>query len=285
MKSEVTEKEETIKMKTAKLGALFVVFVMAFTAVAASYAHWEETITIDGIMKTDNIDVYFEEGCWNTNDPQYDANKHDIDPTGVRTDPNSCGFWDETGWHGDADVTPERRDKDVGWCDLSLGKNDNFLKIEIGDAYPCYYAHPQFCIRNRGSCPVQVYGVQLLEVSEGNHKITLDRPITLEVCTTWYVKVYKDDAGEWAAKVRKDVNNPDDYDFSIHLTGDDLTPGTQLDPISWDSEETWHIDCDYYVGRLYGDLNIHFENGCEQLTKYDFQIAITFYNWPELPEP
>jgi len=272
----------------AKIGAIFLVSVMAFAAIGAAYAHWEETIYIDGIMKTDNIDVYFEEGCMKTNDEPYDPT-YGTPPFELRADPNSCGDWDENGdWHGDADVTPERRDKDVGWCDLELGKNDNYLKVLIGDAYPCYYAHPRFCIKNRGSCPVQVQGVQLLEVSEGNHKVTLDRPITLEVCTTWYIKVYKDDSGTdpvWKAVVKKNVNNPDDYDFSIHLTGKDMTPGTQLDPITWDSEETWHIDCEKYVGELYGDLCIHFENGCEQLTKYDFKIGITFYNWPELPYP
>lgn len=271
-------------MKTAKLGAIFVIAVMCFTAIGAAYAHWEETIYVKGKMKTDNIDVYFERDCMDTNDPKYDEIEG-IPVLALRQDPNSCGEWDENGdWQG------ERREKDVGWCELSVDNKENQLTIEIGDAYPCYYAHPRFCIRNRGSCPVQVYGVQLLEVSEGNNVIILDKPITLEVCTTWYVKVYFEETdpqgspgvGEWKAKIKPNVNNPQDYDFSIHLTGEDMAPGTQLDPTSWAVDETWHMDCDDYTMSLYGDLCIHFENGCEQLTKYDFKIGITFWNWPEV---
>lgn len=275
-------------MKNAKLGAIFVIAVMALAGIGAAYAHWEDTIYVEGKMKTDDIDVYFEGDCTDTNDPKYNEETK-LPEFPLRADPNSCGYWDENGdWHGDEGVEPERRDKDVGWCELSVDCSENTLTIKIGDAYPCYYAHPRFCIRNRGSCPVQVYGVQLLEVSEGNHVITLDRPITLEVCTTWYVKIYYEEGdpagqpGEWKAKVRANVNNPWDYDFSLHLTGDDMAPGTQLDPTAWAYEETWHMDCDDYTMSLYGDLNIHFENGCEQKTKYDFKIGITFWNWPEV---
>ena len=274
-------------MKTAKLGVIFIAAIFALTALGAAYAHWEETIKIEGFMTTDNIDVYFDTGCWRTNDPQYDPDYPNLYPLGVRQDPADCGYWKAGIWYGN--LNPERRDKDVGWCDLALGvdadenPNDNHLIIEIGDAYPCYYAHPQFCIKNRGSCPVQVYGVQLLEVSEGNHKITLDEPLDLVVCKTYYVEIYKFE-GAWTARVVPAAAgvNPDNFDYSIHLTGTDMAPGTQLDPTSWHSGETWHMDCNKYVGALYGDLCIHFENSCKQLTKYDFEIGITFYNWPEV---
>ena len=269
-------------MKTAKIGALFLVAVMALTAIGAAYAHWEETLKIEGIMTTDNIDVYFDEDCTFTNDP-YDGDWEEIADTDI------CGKWvlgaNGYEWEG------ARRNKNVGWCNVSVDPtDDNILNIEIQHAYPCYYCHPLFCIKNRGSVPVQVYSVQLLEVSEGRHKITID-PVDLVPCTIYYVEIYKDPdpAISWTARVVPAGSGvePDNFDFSIHLTGDQWAQGTQLDPDYWTiGDDPQHLPCGVpIVGAIYGDLNIHFENSCKQLTDYDFQIAVTFYNWPELPEP
>ena len=47
-------------MKTAKLGALFLVSLMALAGVGAGYAAWTDTITIDGTVNTGKVDVVIE---------------------------------------------------------------------------------------------------------------------------------------------------------------------------------------------------------------------------------
>jgi hypothetical protein len=270
-------------MKTAKIGAIFLVSVMAFAAIGASLAHWEETIYVKGDIMTDNIDVYFDWRCTFTNDP-FEGEWGQI------ADADGCGEWvfvkgEGYQWRG------ERRGKNVGYCDVFPGNDDNELTIEIRDAYPCYYAHPLFCIKNRGSCPVQVYGVQLLEVSEGKRKIAVDPPMTLVPCHVYYIEVFKDENKEWTYRIVRDDDDPkpdpDEFDFSLHLTGDQWAQGTQLDPDYWSGgDEPPHVPCGQeIVYAIYGDLCIHMENSCEQLQHYDFKIGITFFNWPELPEP
>jgi len=279
IKAEVTEKEEMIKMKTAKLGALFVVFVMAFTAVAASYAHWEETLTISGIMTTDDIDPYFF--CEKTNDPAGE---------GFNPDPDGCGEWLADGWHG------SYRNKDVGSCaiafayDQAAGAYDNNkLVITINDAYPCYYAHPAFCIGNGGSCPVHLKEVAIKELSfgwydeDGNEVIVYrDVDIDLKVCKYYFVDWYLDGDNIWQVKVEKynNGNARPEYDFFIHPTGDILVC-TQLDPNTWVADDGHLAPGEIPDTCIDGDLCIHFENGCRQSHIYDFTIELLFYNWPE----
>ena len=44
-------------MKTAKLGALFLVSIMALAGTSAAYAMWSETLYIDGYVETGELDV------------------------------------------------------------------------------------------------------------------------------------------------------------------------------------------------------------------------------------
>jgi len=254
----------------AKIGAIFLVSVMAFAALGAAYAHWEETLTITGVMETDDIDPYFH--CIESND---------VD----NWDPNECGYWDLVdGWQG------VRRDKDVGSCTVQMGATTNEMEIDITDAYPCYYAHPKFCISNAGSCPVLIHGLMLTKLSfewtdpETGEVVDKDWDVNIPLAdadlNTWsYVDIIKGADG-WKVKVKQDVGKPEDYDFALKLTGD-LIVDTQLDPIDWDGYEEDYMENPLdYTDILYGDLCIHFENGCRQEATYDFTIGIVFYNWP-----
>ena len=211
-------------MKTTKIGVLFVVFVMAFTAVAASYAHWEETLTISGVMTTDDINPGFY--CEDSND----------DPTDglPQCDPTACGYWDETRiWRGD------RRDKDVGSATISSSPDKNSLSIIINDAYPCYYAHLFWCVNNYGSCPVVIHSVKLTKLSfiwtnpeTGNHiDVEWDVDQNLVVGKYYFVKVYYEAGVGWQVQVDKynNGNARPEYDFYITPTGT-WTIDTQIDP-------------------------------------------------------
>ncbi len=249
----------------AKIGVFFIVAVISFAAIGASVAHWEETLTISGVMTTDDIDPYFYSALSN-DDPDSSLD--------FQLDPDECGYYGPMGWEG------ERRDKNVGSCDVSY--DDYNLNIDIKDAYPCYYAHPNFQIRNRGSAPVLVHAIQLLKVSYGGDDIPVG-PIDIMPGQVWGVNIWTNTDGKLRANVHQDVDNKNDH-FSFMLTGDDLIINKQLDPESWRQEGTIadHMENpSEYTDMLFGDLCIHFENGCEQSVEYDLEIGINFYNWPE----
>ena len=269
-------------MKTAKIGVVFLASVMAFAAIGASLAHWEETLTISGVMTTDDIDPKFE--CQRSNDPW------DLDGQNGRDlslDPVDCGYWDGGSWQ--SDQTPERRDKDVGYMNCVVVNEGKGINIIIGDAYPCYYSHAFWCVTNYGSCPVLIHSVQLTKVSIQTDQdddntyteITLDSPVNLLADTTYYVDYIQDsNTGEWSVVVDPEVNNPGDYDYSIMPTGQ-FGIDTQLDPHIWGTGTGHMQDPTQYEDELEQDMCIHFENGCRQSFKYDFHIDLVFYNWPE----
>ena len=155
------------------------------------------------------------------------------------------------------------------------------IDITIGDAYPCYYSHAFWCVENYGSCPVLIHSVKLTKVSEAGNVVDVDIDLVADG-TIYYVKVWEKSEGVWKAKVDTNVANPEAYDFSIMPTGD-MTIDTQLDPNCWESG-AGRIDPnsgEVYDDELEQDLCIHFENGCEQSTTYDFTIELCFFNWPE----
>ena len=43
-------------MKSAKLGAMFLISVLALAGIGMGYAAWTDTITIDGTINTGNVD-------------------------------------------------------------------------------------------------------------------------------------------------------------------------------------------------------------------------------------
>ena len=260
-------------MKTAKLGAIFVIAVMALTALGAAYAHWEETLTIDGIMTTDDIDVAFY--CEDSNDWEDD----------YTMDPTDCGEWINRQWEG------QRREKNVGYMNVDIpADNNQILNIDVGDAYPCYYAHAFWCVINYGSVPVLIHSIKLTELSfdwtdeDGTViGVVWDVDIDLTADTKYYVDVYFDgDSWEVIVSVGP-VADPDLYDFFLMPTGE-FSIDTQLDPDAWSSSPSQHMTGEY-TGELEQDLCIHFENGCRQEADYDFTIEIVYYNWPEFVNP
>ena len=47
-------------MKTAKLGAIFMISIMALAGIGAGYAAWTDVITIKGTVNTGTVDVVIE---------------------------------------------------------------------------------------------------------------------------------------------------------------------------------------------------------------------------------
>jgi len=276
-----------IGFKPAKLGSMFLIAVMAFAAIGAGYAHWQETIYITGVMTTDDINPIFAN--YVSNDDPGSEFEQQLDPTG-------CGEWfydeDDDAWSWSEDG---RRDKNVGTTDITTSNNDQTLNINIEDAYPCYYSHVAYMIRNTGSCPVLIHeplvlkelSIQLKPNKPGTYQSIPIKNKKLNIGTTYYVDIYlHEESQTWKARiVEGPVNNEAKFDFSIMLTGSENVHliNYQLDPWSWRDNPGIHIENpdENYNDQIPGDLCIHFENGCMQNVVYDFKFGMTFWNWPE----
>ena len=258
-------------MKPAKVGALFLVAVMAMAAVGASYAHWQDILVIKGDITMDDMDVRFVN--YETSDPFDTDGQEGRDQ---HLDPSDCSY------------DGVLRNKDIGYTKLST-PNPQTLNIEIGDAYPCYYSHIKWQLENHGSVPalLQHRGYLLQELSADGTIIDIE-DIELRIGHSYsvlYTWVEGDPDGYYEVTIDVDVDPCDLYlyDFTLTPTGDDLLINTQLDPIAWDTLEKQQLHMESYgdyLGVINSDLCIHFENGCMEDATYDFKICTTWYNWP-----
>jgi len=256
-----------------KIATLCLVLVLVLGATGVGFAKWSETLKIEGVVETGEVDVQLSQ-C--TNDPG---------PDGIGTgdvysgsfDPKEMGSWMYAPGTCTSEWTGERYDKNVGSINCVLVEDEarktdpnddgpNVIQVTITNAYPSYYGNLAFDIENIGTVPVKVESIQLLEVSEGEMTIQLEPIVDLIACETWFVSI-DEEAG--TCLVDNEVDNPDDYEFSIHLST--IEVGTQIDPTPENDQV------------IYGDICVHVEQAAEELETYDFQVAIVCSQWNEVP--
>jgi hypothetical protein len=267
-------------MKPTRIGPLFMISIMVLATVGVSYAHWEETLYVSGIMYTDDIHPFFRNPI--SNDPC-------VEPE-LWLDPWEWGEWPYPSVNPD-DWIGDRKNKDVGCTEIIIqpDSEDTELGITVWDAYPCYFSHVYWEIVNDGSVPVNLVSYKLVNLSlvvdlDGDQDPDVDIVIPknrdLVIGTEYYIKW--NDAGD-SVWIHEGVpNNPDNFDFAIMPTGD-FALGDQLDPNYWENDGLPHFapgTDGHYV--FHADLGIHFLNGCWQNATYDFDLEMVFYNWPEL---
>ena len=256
-----------------KIATLCLALVLVLGAMGIGYAKWSETLKVEGVVETGEVDVQLSQ-C--TNDPS---------PNGMVSgdvyvgslDPAEMGTWEYSPETCQSTWSGLRYDKNVGAIDCELIEDEarktdpnddgpNVIQVTITNAYPSYHGNLAFDIENIGTVPVKVESIQLLEVSEGEMVIELEPPVDLIACNTWYVSI-DEDMG--TCVVEEEVDDPDDYEFSIHLST--LEVGTQIDP----TPENDMV--------IYGDICVHVEQAAEELETYDFQVGIVCSQWNEVP--
>jgi len=236
-----------------KIGLICLALILALGALGIGYAMWEETLTIDGVVYTGNVDVEFSQY---SNDPP----PHGTCAGGIYADPldpKVCGSWTIPGvnglepweyWSGD------RWDKNVASTNCTLDVNS--LSIEIDNGYPSYWGSVLFDIDNVGTIPVAVISCNLTDVSG----YTIPGGMELDAGERYYVDV---DTATPTVHTGT-VAAGDDFSFMIDEYNDDFT---QIDPGD--------------VG--YGWICIHVEQDAAQnnTTDYTFTIEIVVCNWNE----
>ena len=136
----------------SKMTALFAILMIALMAAGVTYACWKETLTINGVVNTGDLDV---EWSWAyTNDPEgsNDPGLMNVETTTVTVGDYSdtyaasgdYGFYDKDVANAAVEITQEYQEP-----------NDK-LTITIENAYPSYAPHIWFAVDNIGDIPVNM---------------------------------------------------------------------------------------------------------------------------------
>ncbi len=243
-----------------KIGILALALVMALGALGVGYAHWTDTLTIDGNIDNGWVDVNFASQLDN------DASDNDPNVAGEWRFPSGATPW----WNG------TREDKNVAsttstfvdWIGPWAADNatGNSATISIASGYPSYWGSVLWDIENNGNIPVELWKVNLTAVNGPGDAWGAGRfPIALLIGTRYYVDA--DTPGHIHAEP---LDDGDDFSFilSAHNT-------EQLDPYT----SAWGLPKGYL------DITVHVEQDSQMKTRYEFTIEYVFANWNEVPTP
>lgn len=130
------------KSKTA-LPAIVAIALIVLAIAGFAYAHWSETLWLNGTVKTGNMCAEFEFNMHSQKDPfgPYNDYTCDVNFTNIHQINKNVGH---------TNITYVDTDND--------GCNDT-LKIDMGNVYPCYYEHIGFWIHNCGTIPWKIWRV------------------------------------------------------------------------------------------------------------------------------
>jgi hypothetical protein len=258
-------------MKTAKLGAIFMVSVVGLAFVGAGYAHW-----YDGVYVYVTADMgYFGIGfvSQRTNDPyslfntQYpygpDTNHSlakNLDPDQPDSRPRNCS----------EDLPPHpTRPKDYAWtrCWLSGRKywhdgtlmyhdNDSMFDtiiVQLGNVYPNYAPNLYFEIANAGTLAADIAGHWLIEGPPGVYPNISSTWINMSKCTMYAFDLTGDNLSDI------------EIGFFMNFTPTNPNQPQQIDPC-----QQLEYGLSFHILQPYPECTT---------TTFKFKIRALNYNW------
>lgn len=163
-------------MKTAKIGAMFLVSIIALAGIGAGYAAWTDTIYIQGTVNTGSVEWHFTEysGTWVYKVPEGVPGADDPDgEIAVRH------YTYPAGWNGPLMVN--------GWIPVAharayQGEDDHHAIVEFVNIFPCIDFEADATITYTGSVPGKINNI-LFDDSWGDtaDEIAIDQYTTLTV--------------------------------------------------------------------------------------------------------
>ena len=177
-----------------KMAAIFGVLIIGLAVMAASYAYWTETLSVSGSVGTGELDAKFTNAFTDDDGTVNNAEK-DAGDTGL--DPKECG------------PNPARYDYDVANSTANIEDDPHIATITVANSYPDYNTTAWFDIKNTGSIPVKISGVNFANVSDKLEVKTVVDPTgtTLEPGETTQLGV--------CVHVKPDAEEGATYTFSI----------------------------------------------------------------------
>jgi len=229
-----------------KIAIVFLVLVAVLASLGIGYAMWDKTLDINGTVVTGEVNAEFTDAYTDDDGVMNDADHDGTDGVDVG-DPDASG------------KNVPRKDKNVGSSSAEVGADPQTASVTVRNAYPCYFTTAFFGIHNSGSIPVKVQAV--LEHCNVDHWVSWDGGATWVrmPASTWYpimpctIKLI-------------DFNNDGKADLAIHIT--QIKIGQQLEP----SQTIWM------------DVDIHVEQGADELATYTFDERVLLVQWNEYEE-
>jgi hypothetical protein len=265
-------------MKAAKLGAIFMVAVMALAGVGVAYSHWVDEIDIEVTASMGRLGFGFVEQYTNDPGPTYELGELFPDPEGLLegyldpdcpTESRACA----------TDYPPYDPGKNVAnttcvmteekyWHDGTLMEHEyapgqfetcyDLITVTLHNVYPNYAPNLYFYIANAGCVPVDILGHWLIDdgIPGNGFADGIDFP------ATWF---YMELGTVYRIDLNDDVNNEPDIEMCLFRDAAD----PQLDPCDRD---------------LYG-VGFHILQPYPQCTTLNFELKLygVQWNWPVIP--
>jgi hypothetical protein len=151
------------RSRTLPVGGLIMILVLALASLGVGYGLWFKTLTVEGIVRTGDVNAEFVT-AFTDDDNKVDDAEFDSQDTGdcpISVNGKTSCDPAETGRDPKAHY-----DKDVSECFARLTDNDEqpgnqSAEIEITNGYPSYHCTGWFKIRNNGTVPVKIVGATI----------------------------------------------------------------------------------------------------------------------------
>jgi hypothetical protein len=239
-------------MKPAKLGAIFMVSVMALAGLGAAYAHWVDEINIEVTADMGRLGFGFVEQDTNDPGPNYEdpdgelfptdpsEGTYDPDcPTEFRTDPciaydpydtpknvasTNCEMLNEKYWH---DGTLMEHELDDGTFETCY----DLIEVVLNNTYPNYAPNLYFWLANAGCVPIDILGFWLVDDNIPGNGVAdgINEPSTwffMELGMMYKIDLYDDGINEpviemglcrYAEDEQLDPCDRDKYGVGFHI--------------------------------------------------------------------
>ena len=236
-------------MRMKKIGLLGLALVLALALTGAGFAHWSDTVKIEGTAEMGSLTFGFTE---------------------------IVGEWDYEDWLVYYNITaPPPKEVGSGNCTLSVAERDNhtektvykLLTFNVTGAYPQYWAINKFTLVNAGTIPLCVHNVT----------VTLPAGVTLSQSTE-----YPD--AMWDVM---DADGKVVYNIWLYKEPVNYGPGWAIDP-PWEfpgavGTETGvrKLVCNQIdpCNALLTEICVDFKQDAEECHTYTFEIEIEAIQW------
>jgi hypothetical protein len=184
-KTEVKKKEEK-GMKTAKVGAIFLISVLALAGIGVGYSAWTDTIYVQGIVNTGTVGWHFSDysGTWVYKDL---IEEDEIIVTTPYPDPDGDGYVDTNGDQIDDALL-------ISWAFAEQAADDHHAIVEFANLFPCIDFIADVEITYTGSVPgkLNLIGFTDSWASDPNEE-SYDDEVLIDQYTTIEITVYDDE--------------------------------------------------------------------------------------------
>lgn len=266
---------------TKKRGILLVALALVLATASVVYAHWTDTLEVDAVINTGDIDVIWQE--YGTDDDGLDNTAFFTASTGSVADSatdDGLGT-DYDAWVGTSSDDPlnmirctggvcnylggaiDRYTKDVARCEVTASNEGKTLTATITDAYPSYHCSIFAQLSNEGTVPVKAAGFTLNTPVGGTLAYAGLEWVEATAGTTAWCNL-----PENAGKCPMGIFVGDVPVITFDIANGTMC-GTQFDP--WATTQDMDLQAYWF----------HVEQAAAQDASYTFSWEQEFVNWNE----